>query len=188
MSTKLKLLRQFVDNIRYATYVFENEDAREGCAIACRSAAQLVKELTQNYRLTVPFMEVHEGFQDLIKKEIKPDIFEIKLKSRKRSRTSRREFTIMFAVALLDTLVELGDPLEQAARSVARGVSDWPEFRDAPITNTTLINWRKQRQFSESLSRHRAAIKEDLLSDRKTARIRIQAFLRDRPPVSPKLD
>lgn len=28
----------------------------------------------------------------------------------------------MFAVALLDTLIELGEPLQQAARRVARGV------------------------------------------------------------------
>lgn len=187
MAIKLALLRDFIRGAQHATDVFEAEDARKGCALACQYAAYLLKEITQDYRLSAPLLEIYKGFEDL-QKEIRPDIFEPKVKRRQKSRTSRREFTIMFAVALLDTLVELGEPLEAAARVVARGVSNWPELADAPVTEITVINWRKQRVFDDELSRHRAGIKEDMLSHRKSARERIRVFLRSGPPSTPKLD
>jgi hypothetical protein len=174
----LAAFRRFVEDMRAAEFVFENEDDVEGCMIALHAAIRLlaVRHLP-TWRVLA---EIHEAFKDL-RRGVDPELFSRSAEQRPRSRSGRRKHAQLLAAVCLGWLMDKGDPLDQAARAVARRVNKWAEFSGTDVSHETIRHWRdaalsdQREQYDRILSE----LKKD-----PQARKRIEELLGSGPPAS----
>src|SRR6266478_3493325 len=130
--------REFLDGLLYANHVFEEKDdaGREGIVHACHAVARFIAVTHQTPVLAAPLLALRGALLDL-EKVIANPILDTKKPMGKQSRSFIQKQVSVVAAACLDTLVEIGDPLPQAASRVAKHVLKWRGIGDHDITAKT---------------------------------------------------
>lgn len=179
--------RELLEGLYYANQLFETkEDAgREGIATACHAVARFIAVTHQPPLLAAPLLALRAAILDL-ERGVSNPIIDIGAVQGRRSRSSLKKHAIAVAAVCLEVLVELGDPLEEAASRVARQASNWRVMGDQEVTGTTLKNWRNQARGAPAAERAAFDImRKDLLACSDT-RGEIDRLLRSGPPGMPK--
>lgn len=179
--------REFLEALFYANKVFEEKDdaGREGITIACHAVARLIAVTHQNPILAAPLLALRGALLDLEKGTANP-IIAPESGNGRRSRSTLKKHAIVVAAACLEALVELGDPLDEAASRVARYLSEWRGMGDQPVTATTVKNWRNQQRGLPADERKTFDLmRKDLLTCG-DARGEIEGLLHKGPPGIPK--
>jgi len=179
--------RELLEGLYYANELFETkEDAgREGIAMACHAVARFIAVTHQPPLLAAPLLSLRGAILDL-ERGVSNPIINPDAATGRRSRSALKKHASTVAAVCLEVLVELGDPLDEAASRVARQVSNWRVMGDQEVTATTLKNWRNQARGAPV--DERAAfdlMRKDLLACSDT-RGEIDRLLRNGPPGMPK--
>jgi hypothetical protein len=142
----------FIETLRQAAWIFEHEqDGRfRGSILACRAVARFIHQSDGGAELASPFLHIAAAFTHL-ERGGRPRLFSKKTApARERDRSPERKHMQRLAAVALDVLVELGDPLAQAAATVARHVNSWPTMAAQQVAGATVVAWRKQQRQSKS--------------------------------------
>lgn len=137
--------RELLEALFYANKVFdEKEDCgREGIVIACHAVVRFIAVNHENPLLVAPLLAMRAALLDL-QNGIANPIIDPSSGDGRRSRSSLKKHAISLAAVCLEALVELGDPVEEAASRVARHAGEWRGMGDQPVTANTVKNWRNQ--------------------------------------------
>lgn len=176
-------LTELMENLWYAQHQFhEKGDAgREGVRIACHAVARFLAVLHVNPELAVPFLATRAALLDL-EKGVTNELLSLHSGDTRRSRSASKKHFQAFASALLEVLVELGDPLDTAAAKVARAANNWAGKGSQIIKGTTVRNWRDEQRAGSSDERQSfEAMRKDLLAQ-PDPRKEVDRFLREGPP------
>jgi hypothetical protein len=178
--------RELLDGLYYANHLFETkEDAgREGIATACQAVARFIAVTHQPPPLAAPLLAIRAAIHDLEQGVANP-IISPDATNALRSRSALKKHASTVAAACLEALVDLGDPVSEAAARVARFAASWSIWGDQQITANTIKNWRNQ--FRAMPTDERAAydrMRNDLLEH--GGRQEVERLLRDGPPGMPK--
>jgi hypothetical protein len=145
-------VEELLEKLRQAAWIFEKmEDGRfQGSILACHAVAWFIHQSGGGAELASPFLHIATAFAHL-ERGGRPRLFLKKTApARERDRSPERKHMQRLAAAALDVLVELGDPLAQAAATVARHVNSWPTMAAQEVAGATVIAWRKQQRQSKS--------------------------------------
>jgi hypothetical protein len=179
--------RELLEALFYANHVFEEKEdcGREGIIIACHAVARFIAVNHENPLLVAPLLTMRAALLDLQKGVTNPIIDPSSGDSR-RPRSSLKKHAITVAGACLEALVELGDPLEEAASRVARYAGEWRGMGSEPVTAGTVKSWRNQlRALSPEDRKTFEFMRKDLLTCGDTRR-EVEALLHSGPPGIPK--
>jgi hypothetical protein len=179
--------RELLEALFYANHVFEEKEdcGREGIVIACRAVTHFIAVNHEHPLLAAPLLAMKAALLDLQNGVTNP-IIDPSSAGGQRSRSSLRKHAITLAGACLEALVELGDPLGEAASRVARYAARWRGMGAEPVTANTVKNWRNQLRALPSQERKAFDLmRKDLLTCGDT-RAEIEAFLHNGPSGIPK--
>ena len=153
--------------------------------LASHAVAWFIAVTHQNPLLAAPLLALRGAILDL-EKGITNPIITPGLDEGRRSRSSLKKHAITVAAICLETLVELGDPVDQAASRIARYAGEWRVMGDQPVTATTVKNWRHhQRALPAEQRKAFELMRNDLLTCGNT-RGEIEALLHNGPRGIPK--
>jgi hypothetical protein len=179
--------QELLEALFYANHVFEDEEdcGRQGIVIACHAVARFIAVNHENPHLAAPLLAMRAALLGLEKGVTNP-IIDSSSGDGRRSRSSLKKHAIAVAGACLEALVELGDPLDEAASRVARYASKWRGMGDQEVTATTIKNWRSTLRALPAYE-HRPfdLMRKDLLTCG-DPRGKVEALLRSGPPGIPK--
>jgi hypothetical protein len=178
--------RELMTGLWYAQELFKSEGdgGLEGAKAACRAVARFVAVRGENPELAGPFLALFGAFQDL-EKGIEPELFSRGAPPKERSRSSQRKHVQLFAAAIMEILVRLGETLEDAARLVAAAVDKWPELARQTVTEATITAWR-DRCRSVGDPRHQQFLQiRDHILGLPNPRAEVDRALGQGPPGSP---
>ena len=179
--------RELREALFYANHVFEEKEdcGREGIIIACHAVARFIAVNHENPLLVAPLLAMGAALLDLQKGVTNP-IIDSSSGDGRRSRSSLKKQIISVAAVCLEALVELGDPVDEAASRVARYAGGWRGMGDQLVTATTVKNWRNQQRALPAEERKTFDLmRKDLLTCGDT-RGEIEALLHNGPPGIPK--
>jgi hypothetical protein len=145
-------VEELLEKLRQAAWIFEKEvDGRfRGSISACAAVASFIHQNGGGAELASPFLHIAEAFAHL-ERGGRPRLFLKKTApARERDRSPERKHMQRLAAVALHVLVELGDPLAQAAAAVARHVNGWPGMAVQEVGGDTVVAWRKQQRQSKS--------------------------------------
>jgi hypothetical protein len=172
----------FVESMRVASWIFETEDAVEGCTIALHAAIRFLG--VRHLPYWTVFAGIQGAFRDL-ERGVDPELFSRSKEVRRRPRSSVARHAQLVAAACMGGLMDEGDSLETAARRVARAAKGWNQFAGMSITHHTIRNWR-DAVLNEEDERHLHYLRM-IESLKKNIRPRdaIETILKNGPPGSP---
>ncbi len=185
---RIDATREFLTAMRYAATEHHNRGDRGliGARLACQAAARFLAVLGVRPEIVAPFLSLHEALND-VERGITPELFATTDTTiRARSRSSQRKHTQVLAGALMEALVQVGVSSKEAAATVARGVSHWPQLKGDEITPTTIINWRSRLRQADHPDHLRFGLIVADLFDRPDPKAAVQGWLTNGPPGSPK--
>jgi hypothetical protein len=177
---------EFLENLYYANHLFETKgDAgREGIAIACRAVARFIAVTHHSPLLAAPLIALREAILDLDQGVSNP-IIDLDGTKGRRPRSAFKKHASAVAAVCLEVLVELGDPVDEAASRVARHAGSWRVMGGQAVTPTTVKNWRnKYRGMPLDERRPFDRMRKDLLEH--GGREEIGRLLIGGPPGIPK--
>jgi len=178
--------RELLDGLNYANHLFETkEDAgREGIATACQAVARFIAVTHQPPVLAAPLLALRAAILDL-QRGVSNPIVDLNGANGRRSRSALKKHASTVAAVCLEVLVDLGDPVDEAASRVARLAANWSAWGGQQITANTIKNWRNQIRAMRA--DERAAfdlMRKDLLEH--GGRQAVERLLSDGPPGMPK--
>jgi hypothetical protein len=179
--------RELLEALFCANHIFEEKEdcGREGIVIACHAVARFIAVNHENPLLVAPLLAMRAALLDLQKGVTNP-IIDPSSGDGRRSRSSLKKHAITVAGACLEALVELRDPVDEAASRVARYAAEWRGMGDQPVTATTVKNWRnQQRGLPPGERKTFDLMRKDLLTCGDT-RGEVEALLHNGPPGIPK--
>lgn len=178
---------ELLNNLNYASHLFETEEdaGRKGIAMACRAVTRFIAVTHNPPNLAAPLMALREAILDL-EQGVSNPIINLDDGNGRRPRSALKKRAIAVAAVCLEVLVELGDPVNEAATEVARKAGLWRVMGDQAVTKITVKNWRNSLRGASADDRapfdH---MRNDLLTCG-NARAEIEKLLRDGPPGIPK--
>lgn len=183
--------REFLDGLNHANHLFETENdaGRKGIATACHAVTWFIMVTHQSPLLAAPLLALRAALLDR-EQGVRNPIIDLDDANGSRSRSSLKKHASAVAAVCLEVLVELGNPVDEAASRVARGVSLWRVMRGQEgvkgITQNTIKNWRNQ--FRGAATNERAAFDgmRNYLLSRDDADAEVDNLLRNGPPGMPK--
>lgn len=178
--------REFLDGLNYANHLFETENdaGRKGIATACHAVTRFIAVTHQPPLLAAPLLALRAAILDL-EKGVRNPIIDLDDANGSRSRSALKKHAIAVVAVCLEVLVELGDPVEEAASRIARLAASWSTWGDQQITADTIKNWRNQMRAKRA--DERAAfdlMRKDLLEHGR--RHEVERLLSGGPPGVPK--
>jgi len=179
--------RELLEALYSANRVFEEKEdsGREGIVIACHAVARFIAVNHESPLLVAPLLAIRAALLDLQKGVTNP-IIDPSSGNGRRSRSSLKKQASTVAGACLEALIELGDPVDEAASRVARYAGEWRGMGDQPVTATTIKNWRnQQRSLPPEERKTFDLMRTDLLTCGDT-RGHVEALLLNGPPGIPK--
>jgi hypothetical protein len=178
--------RELLEGLYYANHLFETkEDAgRNGIDTALRAVVHFLWVTGQPPTLAAPLMALRAAIRDLEQGVANP-IISPDATAGRRSRSALKKHASTVAAVCLEVLVDLGDPVDEAASRVARLAANWSILRGQQITANTIKNWRNQIRAMQAVERGAFDLmRKDLLEH--GGRQEVERLLSDGPPGMPK--
>ncbi len=172
--------RELLEALWFAHQVFK-KDGRDGVRVACHAVARFIWVRHENPELAA----LRQALLDF-DRGVMPELLSRDPASKERSRSSQREHVRCLASPCLEVLVELGEPLEQAAAHVARRVSRWAGLGRLTVTARTVQNWREAHRASEQTARRHFESIRDYILSLSNPRAEVERLLSEGPPDVPE--